>query len=178
MWECIGLECDCRILVERVLCNDSEAATTLIDRFEPLIAGRVKRVLEPSRQHDWQDVQQRIWSRVIRGLGSWREKQPFCHWLQKIISNEIVTFLRVGFPREQPFPRSADVEDRRQSCVEEVIAIRAAFDELPIKYQGMIRLLLEGRTITEAAHILDVDRTTIYHWFAEIMPRLASLLDP
>jgi RNA polymerase sigma-70 factor (ECF subfamily) len=74
-------------LVRRCQCGDAAAFEELFRRFQPRLRYYVHRLGTNGDHTD--DTLQEVWARVVRGIGSLRDRKAFVTWVYTIARNEV-----------------------------------------------------------------------------------------
>ena len=72
-------------LAQQAQNGDRRALDLLVERHHPAVTRLLWRFVR--RRADLEDLVQDTFLRMVRGLGDWREDQPFSHWLLRIATN-------------------------------------------------------------------------------------------
>ncbi len=83
----MGAEGALQVLVRRCQRGDAAAFEELFRRFQPRLRYYVHRLDADGNHTD--DTLQEIWAKVVRGIGSLRDRRAFVAWLYTIARNEV-----------------------------------------------------------------------------------------
>jgi RNA polymerase sigma-70 factor (ECF subfamily) len=96
-----------RVLVERLLAGDSEAADLMVTRFSGLVWSilvRRFRLRDDQREELFQEVFVRLWEQDYRRIRMWSGEGDFASYLAPIVRHLALDRLRHPDGREQPLP--------------------------------------------------------------------------
>ena len=165
------------LLVSRCLAGDSQAITSLVQRYQSEVYGLCVRLLNHGQ--DAEDVTQEVFLRVFRSLHCWDSTRPLKPWIMGITVNRCRTWLVQRNKR----PELADylhetLSSRPDDDSAELVAeIRSALDELRPDYRSVFVMFHEqGIAYEDIAAALDRPVGTIKTWLhrarLEVLERL------
>ncbi len=148
------------ILVMDAQSGSREAFATLVTRWQKRLwwhALRVTGRTEPA----W-DITQDSWLDIVRGLRSLRDPGRFGAWAYRIVSNKARDWLyrnRRETEMEPPEMAATGIQPSSDETATDVLTVLC---RLPSRSQVVLNLYyLEGFSLTEIAHILDVPEGTV-----------------
>src|SRR5207253_9777575 len=109
---------DARLLVERALQQDDDAASELVRRLYPLVL-RMVRSHRPQRAAE-EDLCQMIFIKLFQKLPQFSGKVPLEHWVSRIAINTCINQIRAE--KARPELREADLSEEQAAVVRNVAA--------------------------------------------------------
>ena len=159
----MGGEDPLRALVRRCQRGERTAFEELFCRFQPRLRYYVRRLHADGDQAD--DVLQEVWGRVVRQIGSLRDRQAFVAWLYRIARNEVYGRARTTDPfvelTDEHLELVAD-EDEPAFHPEEAARVHDALDRLKPEQREILTLcFLEELPHRQIAGILGIPPGTV-----------------
>ncbi len=112
-------ELDGRLLVERALQHDDDAARELVRRLYPLVL-RMVRSHRPQRAAE-EDLCQMIFIKIFQKLPQFSGKVPLEHWVSRIAINTCINQIRAE--KARPELRHADLSEEQVSVIQSLGAM-------------------------------------------------------
>jgi RNA polymerase sigma factor (sigma-70 family) len=155
-------------LVARARAGDEQAWGELVERYTPLLWSICRRrELSPA---DAEEVNQRVWMRLVEHLPRLREPAALAGWLVTTTERECVRFLRGARQRarselagdagilEVAAEETGTAVDRAILEAELHEALRLAFRQLPLACQRLLKLVLQDPPLSysEISDILEM----------------------
>ncbi len=172
-------------LLRSARAGDAAAFRTLVERYEPLVAGVVIGMLGPGDDAD--DVGQETFIRFHGALGSFRGDAALGTYLRRIAMNLSLNALKrrrrarlrlVSRDEEGPLPEPA-VQAFDLEATERRDVVRAAVAGLDDKHRSVVVLrMLEGLSTAETAEVLKIPQGTVMSRLARAMSELERVLAP
>ena len=106
-------ESDARVLVERALQQDDDAARELVRQLYPLVL-RMVRSHRPQRGAE-EDLCQMIFIKIFQKLPQFSGKVPLEHWVSRIAINTCINQIRAE--KARPELRHADLSEEQVSVI-------------------------------------------------------------
>lgn len=165
--------------------GDHAAFRSLVERYEPVVAGTVQGMLGPGPEAE--DVGQETFIRFYRALDSFREDSSLKTYLTRIAINLSLNALkrrrrlRDRFVRsdEHEFPEPALNGDGHIERAERDSVVRRAIDRLDPKHRAVVVLrMINGYSTKETAELLGLPLGTVLSRLSRGMKHLESLLKP
>jgi RNA polymerase sigma factor (sigma-70 family) len=136
-------------LVNRAAGSDPAAWNEIVERYAPLVWAICARF--QLSNHDREDVGQNVWLLLVEQLGKLREPAALPGWLATTTHREclrVVTAARkserlgTGIDDALQFADKTIIIDEEILMAERNAALRAAFAELPRRYQQLLAMLI------------------------------------
>lgn len=171
-------------LLQRARDGDLRVGRLIFDRYQALINRRVRRVMGRDRDHD--DIVQKIFMAVFRGLASVNDPHRLDSWVLGITYKKIASELRWRKVRwwvkdEPELPDVAD--DSAPSCEtlntrELIQRTYAALKKLPARQHLAYSLaIIEERPLAEVAVACSCSRATVNREIKDAKTRLRRLAE-
>ena len=106
-------ELDARLLVQRALQQDDDAARELVRRLYPLVL-RMVRSHRPQRTAE-EDLCQMIFIKIFQKLPQFSGKVPLEHWVSRIAINTCINQIRAE--KSRPELRHADLSEEQANVI-------------------------------------------------------------
>jgi RNA polymerase sigma-70 factor (ECF subfamily) len=158
----MGGEDPLQALVRRCQRGERAALEELFRRFQPRLRYYVRRLHTNGDQAD--DVLQEVWGRVVRQIGSLRDRRAFVAWLYRIARNEVYSRART----RDPFVELTDehlelvADDEPAFSPEEAARVHDALDRLRPEQREILTLcFLEELPHRQIAGILGIPPGTV-----------------
>ncbi len=129
-------ELDARLLVERALQQDDDAARELVRRLYPLVL-RMVRSHRPQRTAE-EDLCQMIFIKLFQKLPQFSGKVPLEHWVSRIAINTCINQIRAE--KARPELRHADLSEEQANVI---TSLSTAEDEPSPDHAFIARDLVE-----------------------------------
>ena len=149
-----------QLLVLRCRRGDAAAWRELIAAWEPRLFYYVRRLVK-SEPDAW-DVLQQTWLGAVQNLRTLAEPKLLAPWLYRIARNKAISLRRVHAP--EPMPDDVDVlsNDEVETSLENVEAVHAALDDLPVHHREVLTLhFLQDLRVDQVAELLGVPAGTV-----------------
>jgi RNA polymerase sigma factor (sigma-70 family) len=142
--------------------GDGAGFSELIACFDGLILHIVRDKLGDRRSGDWDDCAQEVRMRLWKGIGSWRDRGPFCGWVCAVAANTATDWVRGDRRAARPLPpdlpaREPDPPGPISGEWEEVAG------RLPGELRTLCQLILSGKTRREIADELGIGMRRVYY---------------
>lgn len=157
--------------------HDREAFGTLYDRYFDAIYHYIAVRVEDTAVAE--DLAASVWERALRAIESYQLRGvPFLAWLYRIAGNLVANHHRrrrllqmIGLSPREPAPeRGASVEDR--------LAVRAAYDRLPLADQEVLALCYFADLSTaQMAEVLGCSEPAVHKRLQRARSRLRALFE-
>jgi len=148
------------LLVLRVQSGDRRAMDELVQLWMPVLYGRCLRQLH--QPTDAQDAAQKVWVKVVRGIGRLKDPACFAAWLLRIGHVTCVDHIRKQVRRRQMQERLSESESVNEPANADELDLRTAIARLPQLQQEVLDLYyVIGFSIAEIAHILGIKSGTV-----------------
>jgi RNA polymerase sigma-70 factor (ECF subfamily) len=129
-------EIDARLLVERALRHDDDAARELVRHLYPLVA-KLVRAHRPARTAE-EDLCQMIFIKMFQKLSQFSGSVPLEHWVSRIAINTCIN--QIQAEKVRPELRLADLSEDQAAVIEK---LAATSDELSPEHNLAARDLVE-----------------------------------
>ena len=169
-------------LVERMRAGDPEALRLTVERYQDRIFALIYGIVRD--RHEVEDVAQEVFLKVFTRITAFDGRSRFYTWLYRVAANTAKDHVkkrsrrpavaleedaRIESPAHGPADSAERAEARRQ--------VRAAIDELPVRYREVLALReLEGLSYNEIAAILRVSIGTVESRLHRARARLKQVL--
>jgi RNA polymerase sigma-70 factor (ECF subfamily) len=180
------------VLIERALSGDEEALSSLVRRYQNVVARLIQRI---THRPEWvEDLTQQVFLSAFQNLPRFRRRAGFMTWLYRIAVNASLEALRKEDARKRLFervsqeqeflPDSMIIQDQntgeRMVLDREIqIAIREALDKLPAEARAVLTLrYLEEFSTPEISEILKVPAGTVRSRLYYARLELARIMEP
>ncbi len=159
----MGSKDQLQVLVRRCQRGEPAAFEELFRRFQPRLRYYIRRLDADGDRAD--DTLQDVWVKVVRGIGSLKDRQAFVAWLYTIARHEVYARVKM----EGPFVELCDedpelVSDNHEPAfrAEDAARIHAALERLKPQHREILTLsFLEELSHKEIAGILDIRAGTV-----------------
>lgn len=153
-------------LVDQVRSGDGAAYEELIRRHKRKIFGMAARIARDPLELE--EIVQEVFVKAYEKLASYRGDAPFGHWLARITTNTCHDYLRKRKQRRAEVPvdlyewtLKAPVETQGAEP-EELAALARAMELLRPEERMVLTLTeLEGKSVKEAAYIMDISEGNV-----------------
>jgi RNA polymerase sigma-70 factor (ECF subfamily) len=152
--------------VEAARSGNQEAFGELVRRYQGMVAGVAWRY--GARREEIEDIVSEVFIKMYGSLDRFRPTHRFSSWLYRLAANHVIDHHRrnrkergrVEMPEQIAAPErpaTAGMESDERSRL-----LRAALDELPVKYrEALLLVYLEGMKVDEAARVLALPSGTV-----------------
>lgn len=161
-----------KALIERVLNNEQQAFTEVVQRYEKLVKYLVFGLVKDER--DRQELVQDIFVKVFKRLHSFRFQSKLSTWIGKICYNHCLNYLRrkhirIKFKEIESF-KEWEFKDLSQENLDKAASdrkqkiklVQRAIEQLPDNHQIIIKLFYaEELTYEEIGDILKIPQGTV-----------------
>jgi RNA polymerase sigma factor (sigma-70 family) len=177
MMVCLCPPGGCGRLVADATAGDREAGNELASKFYPLAVAIARRAFGANRPEDVEDAVQSAMLKLVRNLGKWRGKCPFCKFAAVVFARRVIEWGR-GTQLTVPLA-DVDPPDHRGPPLDAELPakISAALNEFPPDWQRAWWLIQDGASQDEAGRAVGKAARTIRVWMAEIRDKLAEVVD-
>ena len=159
----MGSEDQLQALVRRCQHGEHAAFETLFRQFQPKLRYYVRRLDGVGGRAD--DVLQDVWVKVVRQIGSLKDRKAFVAWLYAIARNEVYGRARAKDPfvelTDEHLRRAAE-DDEPVFSDEDAAQIHQALDKLKARHREILTLsFLEELSHQQIAEILGIRAGTV-----------------
>jgi len=143
--------------VRRTLAGDTDAFSTLVERYQSLVFSVVARMVR--QREDAEDVAQDVFVKAYTSLATFRGAASFSTWICRIAYTSAVSHLR----RRRPDRAGVEIQNEHDSCTadnddslhdERLQRLRMLIAQLPPEDAGLLSLYYQhDKTIDEIASI-------------------------
>jgi len=154
-------------LVRRIRAGDAEALRLVVERYQERIFALIHGIVRDA--HEVEDVAQEVFLKVFTRIEAFDGRSQFFTWLYRVAINAAKDHVkkrvrRPAAPLEEAdaLPGGAEGPDAGAARGETARLVRAAIDELPVRYREVLALReLEGLSYDEVAQVLGISIGTV-----------------
>lgn len=154
-------------LVRRIRAGDAEALRLVVERYEERIFALIHGIVRDA--HEVEDVAQEVFLKVFTRIEAFDGRSQFYTWLYRVAVNAAKDHVKkrvrrpaAALEEADALPGGAEGPDAGAARGETRRLVRAAIDELPVRYREVLALReLEGLSYDEVAQVLGISIGTV-----------------
>ncbi len=183
---------DDSVLIEKALCGDEDALSSLVRRYQNVVARLIERI---THRPEWvEDLTQQVFLSAFQNLPGFQRRSGFMTWVYRIAVNASLEALRKEDARRRLFER---VEHEREFLPDSLIIqdqnsgermvldreiqmeVREALERLPGEARAVLTLrYLEEFSTPEISEILKIPEGTVRSRLYYARLELARIMEP
>lgn len=167
----------CRQLAAVFVAGDWESGEPLARRLSQVARAAALKVLGWDREAESEDAAQEALTRVFTRLETWRGDCRLCYFVSVAATRTAIDTLRRRRPQQLLDDLTDAAAPSRAGEItdpELVARLQQAVGELPVAWQRLVNLLMDGVSAKETAKQLGISRRSYYNWRQRIFEVLES----